>query len=305
MSTKSRFPLRLGAPFMLRGPAVAFAEDDEGGGETQASLEGDDTLTGGGGDDDLGEQTEGGGETGTETVSGGGGDDTITAGSGDDDLTDPKPKRVAWQTKRIDKLTAEKSAATAENERLRRENEALKTLRGDDESSEQPPKPTLGAPKTYTEEDVERRADEKASLRVLNEKVNTLYDDAATLDPKFESRLPALRQAAGDALAQRPDFWQALTKVGNGAHVMNELTKDLDHLAELLELSPVEMGIELATLSASATRSTPERRISRAPPPIRPVTETRSTDRSLDEMSDEEYSSARAAQRAAYRERQQ
>lgn len=303
MSTRSLFPMRLGAPFMLRGPAVAFAEDDEGG-ETQASTEGDDTLGGGGGEDDLGEQTESGDDTGSETVAGGGGDDTIIAGSGDDDLGEQKPKRVAWQTKRIDKLTAEKSAGAAEIERLRRENEALKTLRGDDESGEAP-KPDLGAPKTYTEEEVERRADEKAAFRVLNEKVNTLYDDAATLDPKFESRLPALRQAAGDALAQRPDFWQALTKVGNGAHVMNELTKDLDHLAELLDLSPVELGIELATISANATRSAPERRISRVPPPARPITETRSTERSLEEMSDEEFATTRAAERAAYRERQQ
>lgn len=297
------------SPFpMLRGPAVTYAEDDdsgggqqtEGGGQTQTGA-GDDTLGGGAGDDDLGgDDTESGDDSGSETTGGGAGDDSLGGGGGEDEV-DAGRQRVPWQNRRIDKLTAEKNALAEENARLKREKEGLEALGGETQTA---PDPQAGGARTYTEEEVDRRASEKAANRLLNEKVDSLYDDAKALDPKFESRLPALREAAGDVLAQRADFWSALTKFPNGAAVMNELTKDLDQLSEFLELAPVDLGIELAKLSTSLGKEPPKPKLSKVPPPVVPITDTRTAETGLLALDDDAFAETRAAQRAAHRERQ-
>lgn len=314
-AARAMFPSSPTLPLMLRGPTITYAEDDdtggggntETGGSTQGAGGGDDTLGGGGGDDNLGgDDTEAGDDSGSDSVLAGGGEDTVTGGEGDDDLGDGKPARVPWQNRRIDKLTATNAQKDEEIARLKRERDALVALGGDTTAGGGGTDTTTSTagPKTYTEEEVDRRAAEKATLRVLNEKVDGLYDAAAALDPKFESRLPALRTAAGDALSQRPDFWRALTRFDNGAAVMNELTKDLDQLTDLLEMGPVDLGIELAKLAGAVGKGPPAPKISKVPAPPGRITETRTPESDLLALDDDAFAERRAAERAAHREKQ-
>lgn len=278
---------------MLRGPTVTFApDDDEGGGATESGTEAggedNDTLQGGEGDDDLGgEETQ----SGDSTEGGGEGDDTLQGGAGADDLGggDPPKKRVPWQTKRIDTLTA-KNAQLAEEARVAKEEAAA--LRALQESGG-------GGGAAPSEEEINRRASAIASANDINRQVNALYDAQMAKDPKLAQRIVTVRAAVGDQLQARPDFFQAIISLDNGGDVFNTLTKDIDHLAEILEMPPITMGIELAKLSAKAGPKDPVISAAGARKPPKPIESAAATDLALDDpnLPQAEYSRRRAEER--------
>lgn len=286
---------RTTGPLMLRGANVTFApEDDDSGGDPPAGEDtgsgdgdgGEDSQPGGDGDDDLG---------GDGTDSGDAGDDTQVAGGGDDNLEPPK-KRVPWQTKRIDQLTGKMKTVEDEAKRLREENAALKAL-ADAGGGDGKTAPVI------SDDEINRRAEAIASAKVLNQSVDRLYDEQAAKDPKFAARVVQVREAVGEQLGQRPDFFQALTAIDNGGEVFNALTKDVDHLAEILEMPPVAMGIELAKLATKAGPKEPVISEAGKNKPHRPIESAAATELPLDDpnLPQAEYSRRRAAAREARR----
>lgn len=292
------------SPFMmLRGPMITWSPDEEsgGGGQTDAGEASDDTQAGGAGEDQVDDDTAAG-PAGEETQDAAGGDDSLGGGAGDDKVK--TPVRQPWQNKRIDTLTAQKKTIEQERDAARAEAATERNRRAALEALHGAGNDTMAATDTpaggLTEDDVNRRATAIAEARVLNDKIDVLYDDAVKLDPKFTARLPALREAVGDTLAQRPDFFQALTRVANGAAIMNELTKDLDHFSELLDLDPVNLGVELATMGVKQG-GTREVKISRAGGNPPPNVITGSTSAELDtydpKLPMDEYSKRREKER--------
>jgi hypothetical protein len=282
----------------LRGPMVSRApEDDNGGADTQTSADenaGD--VSGGTGGDETGDT--GGEDTKAATDAG----DDDAGGEGDDDLGETQTQRTPWHVKRIAKVTARLSDAEAEAQRLREENEALKALTGRDEED---PKPTTkpGA-RVYTEDEFQAEAQRRAQVTTLNEKIDVVYDKALALDPKFAERIPQLREAVGDELAKRPDFFRALVKLENGAEVMNALSMDLDRLSELLDGDAVDMALALAKLDTSVKKKPatggvpPPSRAGATTPPVETINQSTTAEPDLETVSEEEYSAIRARQRA-------
>lgn len=285
---------RTSGPFMLRGPSVAFSlEDDEtGGGEqTEAAGASDDESEGGEGEDQTGEGGEDG-QSGEDSEAAGEGESSLSGGEGSDELGEPK-KRVPWQVKRIDKLTAEKAALAEEARVAKEETAALRALQAEGGAS----------PTPASEDEINRRATAIAAANTLNDKVNSIYDAQLAKDPKLGDRIVQVRAAVGDQLQARPDFFEAITSIDNGGDVFNSLTKDIDHLSEILEMPPLAMGIELAKLAAkTAPRDATISRAGENRPP-KPIESAAAGELALDDpkLPQAEFSRRRAAEREARR----
>lgn len=215
----------------------------------------------------------------------------------------PKPERTPWYTKRIDSLTAaqksEKEArerAEAQAAETQRQLEAYRALYGDVGGGGAPPAaaPTApaapGAPKTYTQAEFDAAVQQQAKLQGINQTLERWYEDGVkTGGDQFKQTIAGARQAFGQELARRTDFFEALTSLPNGDKVYNQLAGDLDHMADVLAMNPMQLGMELGRLSAAAGTA-PARRetpISRAPAPITPVDGTGGADKPFDpETSD-------------------
>lgn len=264
------------------------------------SIEGEGADTGGaGGADDAG-----GGEAGGDEGAGGddaggeaGGDDGAAGGEGGGDPpaaeaggeTPPaKPARVPWHTKRIGQLTGETrqaqeeaAAARREAEEARRQVAAYQALYGTDgvpaaapaAAPAASPAPAAAAPasgRTYTAEEFQAAVADQARLQTLNQTLEGWYAQGVEKGgDKFKADIAAAGQAFPQ-LGQRRDLWEALAALPNGGDVYATLAGDLDHLAEVLEMPPVQLGMELAKQSAALAK--PASRgaappISRAPKP--------------------------------------
>lgn len=206
------------------------------------------------------------------------------AGDGDGD-DDPKPKRTPWQVKRIDTLTAEKNRerearerAEAEAADAKRQVAAYEALYGKDGKPAGDPAPAAPAApagdgqRTFTQEDVQKEAARIAAVTALNGKLESLFDEG---DGKFPDTWKAQAQAAGTAFGEelkaRMDFFEALTELPNPAEVYHALTGDLDHMAEVLAMPPLKLGIELAKLSTKAATKPRGPGVSKAADPIDPL----------------------------------
>lgn len=174
---------------------------------------------------------------------------------------EPKPKRKDWRESRIAELARK-------NGDLQRKLDAALVVTAKPEGDGE-------GPKTYTEEEVDRRATERAATiaeqAALTKACNDLFARGVeTHADKFIAARDGLAAAFGDTLAARPDFLEALTELPNGHEVFFSLANDLDHAAEILALPSAKMGLRLAQLSTDAAKPK-VRQVSGAPDPITPI----------------------------------
>lgn len=220
-----------------------------------------------------------------EPVAGEGGDGGAGAGGegAGDDPPSPKPQRTPWQAKRIDALTAQAKTAQEEADRLRRENEqaqqqiaAYKALYGDNAApppgAAPAPAAAAGGDRTYTQAEVQAEAQRLARLNTLNQKCETLFDQGAkTHAASWNDRVNQAGQAFGRELLNRDDFFEALTDLPNAVEVYHELAGDLDHMSEVLAMTPIKLGKELANMSNKLAAKPKAPPVSKAPTPIEPI----------------------------------
>lgn len=224
----------------------------------------------------------------------------------------PKPTRTPWQDKRVDKYAAiakaaeeRATAAAAEAAENRRQLDAYRALYGADAVPPAAPAAAPAAPATgatYTQEDVQREAQRIAGLNRLNERCDAMFTAGkAAHGDGFVAACSAAGKAFGADLAGRVDFFEAITDLPNGADVYAQLAGDLDHFAEVLAMSPMKLGMELAKLSAAgATKKEPI--VSRVPAPIEPLEGSGGGDFNPETASMDDYEKdfeARRARRAA------
>jgi len=288
--------------YQLRGPVIARApENDEGAEETAPAAEGaaQEEQAEEGADDEGGED-----EGGEDSQAAAGEADEAAGDEGEDEVA-PRTAKVPWQVKRLAKATAAAKEAQERAAALEAENEALKALAGRPDAEEVEPDPAPArktGERTYTEAEFQQEAARRSGIASLNVKVDAIYDQAVKLDPKFTERLGPLREAVGEELAKRPDFFKALTKLENGAEVVNALSKDLDLFSEMLEGDPVDLALELAkmdrTVKKPGGRPPPSQAGTRHRPPAT-VDGTSTPEPDLEKMTEEEYSAVRAKQRQA------
>jgi hypothetical protein len=280
-----RFALFAGA----RMPLLTIGEDDDepavGAGAAPTPAAGDPPPAPGG----AGEGGEGGDGGAAPPPAAG-----AEGGAGDPPpAPEPKPARIPWQNRRIDQLTARATAAEERAAQLERDAAAARERaaayealygRSDDPPAggappPPPPPPGAGAaPRTdgarvYTQAELDAEVARAANLRVLNDRCETMFQSGGTKHGKdWSNRIQAAGQAFGPELAKRADFFDALTGLPNPEDVYFALVGDLDHLADVLTMPPVKMGMELARLSVeNGAAPVRQPRLSNAPPPIVPV----------------------------------
>ncbi len=196
----------------------------------------------------------------------------------------PAPRKD-WRQARFDKLTATAKAADERAKAAEERAAALEALYGNQDT------PEGQAPaKLYTEAEVMTRAKEVARLTDLNTRADRLFDDGSAKFKDWTARVAQVNEAFGDQLSSRADIFDAITKLPNGPDVYHALGGDLDHMAHVLDLAPVELGMELASLSAKLAKPAAPA-VSRVPAPIRPLERTTVDDLPLDDprVSQEEF----------------
>jgi hypothetical protein len=249
---------------------------------------------------------------GEETGAAPAGDDApagaAAADAGAEEGAQQKPTRIPWQTKRIDALTAQAKqekeareaaeAAQAATAARLQAYEALYGTDGDAPPAGGSPPPPPAAGKVFTEADVQAEAARIAGLQRLNDRCETLFKDgAAKHGAQWNTRVAAVGQAFGGDLQRRPDFFEALTSLPNGADVYNLLAADLDHFGEVLTMDGVKLGMELALLSTKAAAKPKGPAVSEAPAPIEPVEGTGGGDDDLTKLSMDDFAKTREKQR--------
>lgn len=227
---------------------------------------------------------------------------------GGEEPSPPKPQRVPWHSRRIDALTAQSKAEKERADRLEQElaqarerAAAYEALygRNDDAPAAPSPAPTLGSAKTYTEEEVLARAQEIARVQSLNQRLENLYEEGAKKHgDSWQKQVTQAGQAFGKDLGQRIDFFEALSKLPNGVDVYHSLTADLDHMSDVLSMNPLDLGMELASMSTKLASKPKAPAVSKAPAPIEPIDGQGSgSSDDLTKMPMEDYVKARERQR--------
>ena len=179
-----------------------------------------------------------------------------------------KPRAVEppeWMTKRLNQTTARNHELNAENARLRAQ------LAGKGETKSDETKPDESAKPAEVEAEVQRRTAAELSKQAWDK---TCLDIANAGKAAHSDFLPVLTEAVGKLVGQDPARGQAYVNLvaaadaaGSAHELLYSLASNPDEFDRVLSLSPVKQAVELAKMVEADGKV-----VSRAPKPIRPVT---------------------------------
>lgn len=219
---------------------------------------------------DQGAATDQATETGAEATAAA----APTEGAEDPD----KPKRTPWWEKRLSEVTGQRREAERERDAMRAERDAYKAV-ADGQAAPTDgtaPKPPVAPQRAFTEADVERRAQEIAQATEFNHRANAIAEAARAAHPDFDAVRDRFVANLGEAVQARPDFLEAVVELPQGAEVFYALAKDPDRAAEVLQMPPMKMALELARMNEQFGKPA-GKQVSSAPPPITPIEASRTT----------------------------
>lgn len=167
-------------------------------------------------------------------------------------------KTIERLTKRVDKTAGERNETRKE---LAAAKAALEAKLKDGEIA-------------LTEEEVERRAEEKAKRKVAETEFENaqkkLIKEATKIDPKFMTKINEL----AEDVSPLPGYMIGiLEELDNGGAVLNYLTDNPDEYEEIYTLSPTRMATRLAKVSDTLEKAAKPKpkNISKVPPPNEPI----------------------------------
>ena len=162
----------------------------------------------------------------------------------------PKPNGLQ---KRLGKVTATMRS-------LERENAAMKAII-DAQQKGQP------APPADFDAQVNSRAAQLREIEAFNAACNATAEKGASEFKDFGKAVQGYADLGG--LHDKQDYLEAINALPNGAAVFRHLGLNLDEAADILEMKPAKMALELAKLSGSLAK--PKKQISNAPTPPEPI----------------------------------
>lgn len=193
------------------------------------------------------------------------------------DATETEPEKDDNQ-KRIEELAFAAREQKRLNKQLQREIEALRKAQN-----------TNTAPTDDIERQIEERAAAKIHLRELNVKTDKIFADGNKEFGKdsFTSAVIELREIIGQDV-QTPDgrtmtifpeaFLEAVTDLDHPHKVLNYLHANQEEAEKLAAMTPHRMALQLAKIDTKVSAK-PEKPISKAPAPIKPIDRNTSSDR--------------------------
>lgn len=148
-----------------------------------------------------------------------------------------------------------------------------------------------------TRADIDRHIEERAQA-IIAEREQKATNEAwvakgAAEYSDFNARCNVLADLGA---GENPAFMAAIGKLPTGHKVIAELADDPAEVTRILELSPVELGMEIASISARISAADapdpappPPVVVTAAPPPIKPLATRARADVRPEDMSSEQY----------------
>lgn len=226
-----------------------------------------------------------------------------------------KAKRTPkWAQERFNALTRQKGELERENTALKTELEAARKTPAQAANVAQPEggaagavsaQPAKPAAQPNIEELVNVRAQQIVAQQTYQKNLNDMARRGAEEFSDFQDRCNFLADlGAGD----NPNFLPAVSALEDGHKVLAELADKPEEAQRILSLTPIQMAAELGRMSAKVsgapqTAVKPEKKISTAPAPIKPIDATaKPNDAPSPDDSDAEWFAKRARQREERRQ---
>jgi|SRR5882724_6399493 len=182
---------------------------------------------------------------------------------------DPAGDKKPWWNGRIDRLTREK------NEGIRRvqalESMVAELQKGGTEKPKTEDLPKVEG-KQFTQaeidQEVERRATNKAAENEFNRTCNTVYETGKAAHDDYDKALQNFQKLGGLPV----DTTQMILETDNPSEVLYALGNDLDEAQRIMELPPIRRAAALIKYGVKLTAAggKKEEKISGALPPIKP-----------------------------------
>ncbi len=189
----------------------------------------------------------------------------------DDKPADKEPDENETE-KRLKKLQGAERLARREAKRLQAENDILKGQRTE-------------APDAEFERKVTERATQVAAQNAYTEHCNKIYNAGVVEYGKegFDAAVAAINETFGGL---PPTFVEAVTDATDSPHKMLAyLGENSDLLEEIAQMPPHRQGAALAKLDVKLNTPQPPKPVSKAPPPIRPVSGSAKAEFDFDKAS--------------------
>jgi hypothetical protein len=195
----------------------------------------------------------------------------------------PQQQPKNWAERRIDKLTWEKNEE-------RRQREALEAQLRQYQQPVDQSQPSAGKP--LTAEQIRAEAKRLLEQERFDEACNKTFDAGKKNFPDWEASLRTFGMLGGAP----QEFLEAVTAMDGGHKVIHHLGQNPEAAERLLTLPPLRMAMELTRLEASLSKASPPP-VSKAPPPISPVSGRAAPPEPSEFGSTEEYAAWRRANR--------
>jgi hypothetical protein len=172
----------------------------------------------------------------------------------EEELIEAKEEQIEKSEKTEEELEIEKKEAQTQKEkdRIQRRIDKEVAKRKDLENRIKELETKLAAKddEVLTEEDVEKRAEEKAANKVIEREFiaacNRLADAANKIDKDFKKKIDAIAEDIGPIPGQMIGI---LDDLDNGGAVLSYLANHVDDAETIYALSPAKMAVELTKLS--------------------------------------------------------
>jgi chemotaxis protein histidine kinase CheA len=220
--------------------------------------------------------------------------ETTTEAEAQTEVEETEGEVEASEEKQAELEKAKKEAATKEEKdkiQRRIDREVAKRKALEQEIADLKKKLEAQPDKNLTEEEVEKRAEEKANAKNAEKEFvnacNRLAEAGTKLDDKFNEKIQDLAEDIGPIPGMMIGI---LDDLENGAAVLKHLTEDHDLAEKIYGMTPAKMGVELAKLGSKIAKPA-AKQISKAPtPPNNLGGGSRKSNIQLnDKMSDKEW----------------
>lgn len=171
--------------------------------------------------------------------------------------TEERAKNQPWAQKRISELTKEKYEA---KRAVAQAKEEARQLREYIESGNQGEQPS-----TDVDALVNQKAASLLAERSFNDSCNKVYATGKSEFPDFDQSVANLQM-----VGMNRDFLEIVASSDAGHKILHHLSNDLDEASRIAALPPLQMARELTKLEYKLGQ-TPNKPVSKAPAPIKPI----------------------------------
>lgn len=160
-----------------------------------------------------------------------------------------------WAQSRIDTMTR----------KMREAEEAREALRQQLAKYEQPQISSVDStsPALYTEEEVQRRAQQVAAEQTFNQQCSTIYETGKQAFQDWDRRMDTIRLAGGIP----PAVIEAAIENGDAHVILAGLASQPEELTRLQALPPTKMGVAIAKFGQKLAKQQAAPKVSAAPLP--------------------------------------